>query len=176
MESEGTSISIAILIYLYNLTSLTRTLLKGKQSGSLNDCSVALTCRGFSSGPVINWIITAPSKERARIEVGRDMCLTSSVVKPVDDPSELRPSSRATEGVEERGGGCAIERSVTRGERPCAATPPGCARPISGAPVQRQRRILERRGPLGARAEGARGPGALSLSRLGRRPASRSRG
>lgn len=48
--------------------------------------------------------------------------------------------------------GCAIERSTTRGERPRAATPPGCARPISGAPVQQRRRILERRGPLGARA------------------------
>lgn len=129
-----------------------------------------------NSGPVINWIIAAPSAERARIEVGRDVCSTSSGVEPVDDPSELRPSSRATEGVEGRGGSCAIERSMTRGERPCAATPPGCARPISGAPVQRQRRILERRGPLGARAGAARGPGALSLSRLGRRPASRSRG
>lgn len=42
---------------------------------------------------------------------------------------------------------------------------PGCARPISGAPVQRQRRILERRGPLGARAGGgARGGGTLTFS------------
>lgn len=58
--------------------------------------------------------------------------------------------------------GCAIERSTTRGEWPCAATPPGCARPISGAPVQRQRRILERRGPLGAH-EGAGGTLTFSV-------------
>ncbi|KPJ06113.1 Ecdysone-inducible protein E75 [Papilio machaon] len=107
------------------------------------------------------------------------------------------PGARAAPGHRARGecAGRGARSAVVQssGRRPgvnglAPRRPPGCARPISGAPVQRRRRILERRGPLGARARGKRGAagggravrygagrGALSLSRLGRRPASRSR-
>ncbi|KPI91513.1 Ecdysone-inducible protein E75 [Papilio xuthus] len=129
-------------------------------------------------------------KERARIEVGRD---ATDVTGRGRRPRGSR-GSRARGAGECAGRGARSAVVQSSGRRPgvnglTPRRPPGCARPISGAPVQQRRRILERRGPLGARARGARsaagggravrrgaGRGPLSLSRLGRRPASRSRG
>lgn len=78
---------------------------------------------------LLKWIVATPREKRPRIEVGHDVAHVIAGVDAVVRPERFEPcqpslpGQRGCNGV--RGGGCAIERSSTRGERPRTATPAG---------------------------------------------------